>query len=99
MPDLTESDAVAAAALARAALKVRPAPWNGDQAVFSGADLIVIRSTWDYPAPITRRSEQWLDAPNGDDERVVNPPSLMRWNLSKRYLLGSWRKGRAGLPP
>ena len=91
MPELTASDAVAAEALGVLGVNVLAAPWNGDQTLFHGADLIVIRSTWDYPAHHAM-FRNWLGALN-DDARVVNPPSLMRWNLSKRYLLELAGKG------
>jgi hypothetical protein len=58
-----------------------PAVWD-DEAVDWGAfDLVVIRSTWDYP---NRRDEflAWAESL----PQVLNPPEVLRWNTDKRYL-------------
>ncbi len=96
-PQMQESDAVLAAALEARGAKVRTAAWNGDQSDFAAADAIVVRSTWDYqktPDAFAR----WIDAIADGGAQVINPPALMRWNMSKRYLLGLAEKG-APLPP
>lgn len=60
-------------------------PWNSaDQSAFQSADLILLRSCWDYhKAPDAFLA--WLDslAP----ERVRNPLALVRWNFDKSYLV------------
>ncbi len=94
-PGLQASDEVLAAAFETLGHGVTPAPWNGAQGVFAQADAIIIRSTWDYhkaPDDFAR----WLDSLR-DDGRVFNAPSLMRWNMSKHYLLDLAAKG-APLP-
>ena len=83
-PDFQPSDAVLAAALRARGHEVAAHPWNGDQAAFEAADLIFVRSTWDYMhAP--QCFAFWLGSLEG--RVVLNDPALMRWNLSKRYLM------------
>jgi len=83
-PDFQSSDAVAARALSAKGASVQAAPWNGDQAPFENADLIVVRSAWDYPASADA-FRAWLDRFKGNGN-VVNAPALMQWNMSKVYL-------------
>ncbi len=95
-PALQGSDRVLAAALEARGHAVRPAPWNGPQEAFEGADAIIIRSTWDYqktPAAFADWLGRLEARPN-----VFNPPALMRATMSKRYLLDLAEKG-APLPP
>ncbi len=96
MPDLTPSDAVLAEALARRGARVTAAPWNADFEPFAQSDLTVIRSTWDYFdvagdfAAWTRRLEEAT--------ATLNPPALLRWNMTKAYLFELAGKG-APVPP
>ena len=52
---------------------------------------VLLRSTWDYPSSPDSFAA-WAAARGG---RLINPPAIVRWNISKRYLtlLESW-----GLP-
>ncbi|GJL93683.1 MAG: hypothetical protein DHS20C05_00880 [Hyphococcus sp.] len=92
MPGLTQSDALVASALGQQGVSVSAVPWNGPQGAFAKADLIVMRSPWDYPSA-SQAFASWMEGLKGLKGRaglavkVVNSPSLMRWNLSKRYLL------------
>lgn len=95
-PELTESDALVAAALEARGVEVTALPWNGPQTSFAVADLIVVRSTWDY-ADNHEAFGQWLESLNAYPA-VINSPSLMRWNMTKSYLLGLAQKS-APLPP
>ncbi|MEO1014066.1 MAG: hypothetical protein AAFX08_02645 [Pseudomonadota bacterium] len=92
-PELQPSDRLTATALAARGVDVRAVPWNGPISAYEGADAIVVRSTWDYLGQ-ERAFLAWLNALEGRD-RVFNPPRLMRWNLSKRYLA---RLAWAGAP-
>ncbi len=85
-PHLQDHDAPLAAALARRGVTLTPAPWNGPQTPFDQGDPIILRSTWDYPHT-PQAFDAWLTGLS-DRPYVYNPPALMRWNLSKRYLLG-----------
>jgi glutathione synthase/RimK-type ligase-like ATP-grasp enzyme len=72
-------------ALARAGAIAESRPWNDPAVDWRAYDAIVLRSTWDYflqPAPFA----EWLDARDAEGTRVLNPTSLVRWNMDKRYL-------------
>jgi glutathione synthase/RimK-type ligase-like ATP-grasp enzyme len=58
-----------------------PAVWDDVGVDWTGFDLVVVRSTWDYPA---RREEflAWAESL----PRVLNSPEVLRWNTDKRYL-------------
>jgi glutathione synthase/RimK-type ligase-like ATP-grasp enzyme len=89
-PQPSRSDACLAEALRAHRQRVTAAPWNGSFEPFAGASAVVIRSTWDYhEAPDAYRA--WLD--RLDPARTFNDPSLIRWNLSKGYVLDLARRG------
>jgi glutathione synthase/RimK-type ligase-like ATP-grasp enzyme len=58
-----------------------PAVWDDPSVDWARFDLVVIRSTWDYPD----RREQFL-AWAESLPAVLNPPQVLRWNTDKRYL-------------
>ena len=96
-PALQPGEALLEIELARLGVDAFAAPWNGDFAPFAAADLALVRSTWDYTdAPAAFAG--FLDRLGREARRAVNPPALMRWNLSKAYLLELGEKG-APLPP
>lgn len=66
--------------------------WHSDTR-WDAYDLVVIRSTWDY---FGRLDEflAWVDAV-GSVTRIINPPSVIRWNSHKGYLS---ELGAAGIP-
>lgn len=95
-PEIQPSDGVVRDALLARGVKVDVAPWNGPGAAFEGADVVVLRSTWDYQyAPAA--FQDWLGqcARSG---AVLNPLPIVHWNLSKNYLLSLAEQG-APLPP
>ena len=92
-PDIQMSDALVADGLEAAGVRVRAAAWNGDQTPFKEADMIVVRSTWDYPQD-AEAFRRWLIG-LGAYKTVVNGPALMHWNFTKRYLM---RLGVSGAP-
>ncbi|MFK7739794.1 MAG: RimK family alpha-L-glutamate ligase [Planctomycetota bacterium] len=96
-PDLQPDDVPIAAALQQRGARVVAAAWNGPFAPFAAADLVAVRSTWDYQqAPDAFLA--WLDRLDREGARVVNEPRLMRWNADKSYLLDLAKRG-APLPP
>jgi glutathione synthase/RimK-type ligase-like ATP-grasp enzyme len=93
-PALSASDAVAARALEARGVAVVPVPWNAPGPDPATLDALVLRANWDYhfePGAFAA----WLDGLERDGRRVWNPPALVRWNLSKRYL---GELAAAGLP-
>ncbi len=72
------------AALAGAGIPAEPTVWDDPAVWWDGYDLVVVRSTWDYPP---RRDEflAWVDSVAAATP-VWNPPPVIRWNTNKRYL-------------
>jgi glutathione synthase/RimK-type ligase-like ATP-grasp enzyme len=60
--------------------------WNEPAADFEGFDAVVLRSNWDYHFD-PEAFLGWLDRLERAGARIFNPPALVRWNLSKRYLM------------
>jgi glutathione synthase/RimK-type ligase-like ATP-grasp enzyme len=93
-PEISESDRLVQRALEAQGAAVEARAWNAPDAVWEGFDAIVLRSNWDYhfePDAFVG----WLDRLERAGARVFNPPALVRWNLTKAYLL---ELGRAGVP-
>ena len=61
-------------------------PWNGPDQRFADFDAVVFRSNWDYHHSLDAFTA-WLDRLDATGVPVWNPTRLVRWNLSKRYLL------------
>ncbi len=59
----------------------------------AGADLVVLRSTWDYPERLPEFLA-WCDA----EPALVNPASVVRWNIDKTYLVDLARHGVPVVP-
>lgn len=95
-PDLTPSDAILAEALETQGIDVAAAPWNGDFAPFADADLVLIRSTWDY-FDVLDAFDDWIARLEGTAP-VLNPPDVLRWSMTKAYLFELAEKG-ARVPP
>lgn len=73
-------------ALERRGVIVEVRAWNDPAATFEDFDAVVLRSNWDYHfAPDAFLD--WLGRWEAVGVRFWNPPALVRWNLSKRYLL------------
>ena len=86
-----------AAALERRGVAVDGLPWNGADQGFAEFDAVVLRSNWDYHHTIDAFSA-WLDRLDATGARVWNPTPLVRWNLSKRYLLELAARGVPTVP-
>jgi glutathione synthase/RimK-type ligase-like ATP-grasp enzyme len=84
-PEVSEGDRLYLEALRAHGVEVEVAPWNGPQAPFRTADLIVLRSNWDFhyePAAFAL----WVEMLARAGARVLNPPDVVLWNVHKRYL-------------
>ena len=68
-------------ALASRGVEATPAVWDDERVRWADFDLVVVRSTWDYP---DRRNAFLTWA--GSVPRVLNAPEVLRWNTDKRYL-------------
>lgn len=67
--------------------------WHDPTVDWSAFDLVVIRSTWDY---FDRLDEflEWAERVH-EVSRIINSPSVIRWNSHKGYLV---ELGEAGIP-
>ncbi|MCP2255737.1 Glutathione synthase/RimK-type ligase, ATP-grasp superfamily [Prauserella aidingensis] len=70
------------AALADVGVDTRWAVWDDPAEDFAAADLVILRSTWDY----TERREEFL-AWCASVPGLVNRAHVVRWNTDKAYLL------------
>ena len=72
------------------------ADWDDAALDWSGYDLAVLRSTWDY----TDRLPDFLAwaARAATRTRLLNPPEVLRWNTDKHYLAELERAGVAIVP-
>lgn len=59
------------------------ARWDDDHVDWDAADLVAVRSTWDY---VTRPTEFLAWAASLDQARLLNGADVFAWNHDKRYL-------------
>lgn len=96
-PDLWHDDQLLLEALNQQAdVTARSAIWDDDSVDWAEADLVMIRSVWDYHL---RRDEflAWI-ARIESQTQILNPPSMIRWNSHKGYLRELRDKGIAVIP-
>ena len=79
-----------------AGLDARPAVWDDPAVDWAAADLVLVRSTWDY---VQRLDEflAWADRVAAVT-RLANSPAVLRWNTDKRYL-GDLERGGVPVVP
>jgi len=89
-PELDADDRLVLAPLAARGVRAEPVVWDAAGVDWAGYDLVVLRSSWDYPP---RRDEfvAWAESVPA----VMNPADVVRWNTDKRYLA---ELARAGVP-
>jgi len=70
--------------------------WDDPDVAWDAFDLAVLRSTWDY---VPRYDEflRWLDATE-QRVRVLNPGTVIRWSINKRYLADLAARGVPVVP-
>lgn len=80
-------------ALADVGVTARWFAWDDPAADFAAADLVILRSTWDYP---DRREEflRWC----ASVPTLRNTVEVVRWNTDKSYLLELAESGQAVVP-
>jgi glutathione synthase/RimK-type ligase-like ATP-grasp enzyme len=69
------------APLAALGISAEPVAWDDPAADWTGYDLAVLRSPWDYVARL-EEFLSWTQRPR----RLANPPDVVAWNTDKRYL-------------
>jgi len=91
-PNISQSDTLVANALIEQGHRAEPAPWQGDFTRLQAADLIILRSQWDYHYDVAGFTA-WLDRIEAATLPVYNSVSLVRWNLHKGYLFDLQARG------
>jgi glutathione synthase/RimK-type ligase-like ATP-grasp enzyme len=84
LPDLDVEDAPLVPALRDMGIDGVPLVWNEPAVDWGSYDLVVVRTTWDYPNKISAFLE-WADRVS-DVRTLWNSASMLRWNTDKRYL-------------
>jgi glutathione synthase/RimK-type ligase-like ATP-grasp enzyme len=79
-PELEDDDRLVIDPLRAAGVAAEPAVWDAP-ADWAAYDLVVLRSTWDYPP----RRDQFLAWAHGVPA-LANPADVVEWNTDKRYL-------------
>lgn len=97
LPNLTDDDHLLLAELAKRGVKCRIADWRDPAVDWKGADAVLIRTTWDYFKHVAEL-RAWLDRLDAESVRLINPSSVIRRNLDKRYLRDLAQAGVAILP-
>ena len=94
--DLDEDLTPLEAALREAGADVTIAAWDDAGIDWSGFDLVLLRSTWDY----TQRLPEFLAwaERTAAQTNLLNPLPVMRWNTDKHYLGDLARSGVAIVP-
>ncbi|GAA2807714.1 hypothetical protein [Saccharopolyspora taberi] len=82
LPESDGDDTSLPEALAEVGVDASWAAWDDPDGGFARADLVVVRSTWDY---VDRRDEflAWCAAVPA----LANPASVIEWNTDKSYLV------------
>jgi glutathione synthase/RimK-type ligase-like ATP-grasp enzyme len=93
-PEISADDLPLASALEKRGFAVRATPWDGDARQYSGPTTFVIRSPWNYDSA-PGDFLLWLEGLEKSGHQVINPCSLVRWNIHKRYLLEAAVRGLA----
>jgi glutathione synthase/RimK-type ligase-like ATP-grasp enzyme len=96
-PDVSESDRLAQQALERRGATVCAVPWNSPPATIDGHDVVVLRSNWDYHFDVAGFAA-WLAHGEAVSANLWNPVPLVRWNLTKLYLLDLAEAGVSVVP-
>src|SRR5688572_3833655 len=83
LPDGEPGAPVLDEVLAARGIDHRWARWDDTDVDWAGADLVAVRSTWDY---VTRHDEFLAWASSLDQSRLLNGADVFAWNHDKRYL-------------
>lgn len=83
MPKPDPESHLLVAALEQRGVRSQVLAWDAEFD-WSSADLVVVRSAWDYFARLDEFLS-WADAVESVS-RLVNPAEVLRWNTHKRYL-------------
>jgi glutathione synthase/RimK-type ligase-like ATP-grasp enzyme len=85
LPEPDPDEAPLLEALAAADIDAQTLAWDDPEADFSSATLTILRSTWNYPW-YANSFREWTRK-TASVTTLINPLSVVQWNLHKRYLL------------
>ena len=91
-PELTTDDRSALPWLSECGIEGVPMLWDAPRDRWSRFDLIVIRSTWDYQDRAAEFSD-WIEWLQSEKLPVMNPATVLRWNMNKVYLRQLEKRG------
>lgn len=84
-PELTDDGRAVAAGLEARGFQAEPVVWTDDRTDWAAYDAALVRSCWDYHTDVGR-FRALLAAMEDAGVTVLNPPSVVRWNVHKSYL-------------
>jgi hypothetical protein len=93
LPNLDEDGPALVVALRTRGVDAVPAVWDDPEVDWARFDLVVVRSTWDYPP----RRDAFLEW-SRRVPRILNEPRTLAWNTDKRYLTDLTRDGLPVIP-
>lgn len=93
-PSITPDDALLFKPLADRGMKLLAAAWDDPTVRWTDFQAVILRSTWDYYLHWPEFMA-WLTQLESQGVNLWNPPSLVRWNSQKKYLL---ELAQLGLP-
>jgi len=82
--NILDDDNLVRAALEKRGLTVARTNWDNPEYDWTQTRFAIFRTTWDYFDRFQEFS-QWLDRVNTQTQ-LINPLSLVRWNIDKHYL-------------
>lgn len=92
LPQLSDDDRAGASELRQQGVAVEGAVWDSPLVDWARYDAVVLRSTWDcHDRPAQYAG--WLAQLERQGITILNPGSLVRWNMDKRYLIDLARRG------
>ena len=71
--------------------------WHANEIDWSQYDAVIVRSTWDYQEHADAFVDKLIEITKHDTV-LINPLSLMQWNISKRYLQILQKQGITIIP-
>ena len=82
-PGITQDDVFLVEALAKHRWDCVAVAWDSPSVDWNSFDRILLRSPWNYHL-LPHEFSRWIASV--PQERLVNPPELVLWNMDKRYL-------------
>lgn len=78
-------------------LDVVPTIWNDENVNWSGFDVAIIKSPWDYHNHL-EEFLNWLERIEDLGVSILNPAEIIKWNSDKHYLKDIAEKGLSVIP-